>query len=310
MRIHTFDGKQYIALGDFDWLRHNLIKDIRDKYEQGQTPSAEDIGAIGAYSHIMVEILKDKLHAAHEEATDAESLREGHDRIYRRIRWEWAEDKWLICATDKTLGEEKTVYFARMDEGPNDTETPVFTDQKRKAYFFEDHYSAECRASWLRKHIDGMEKAVDNVRVEAAYLHFTDMAERLLNAIFGDEDDGHEYCIFLEPMGDGNGLLGEDNEPMGEDNGSWFSQWIKHRDDLPQGTKDWLEAAGVEPGESVPMFTGGNAPIMKFKYKGMAEKTAEKIAEMYPQFEGKLHVQIYEEMPDDRPQEDGDTDAD
>lgn len=116
-----------------------------------------------------------------------------------------------------------------------------------------------------------------------------DWAERLLNAIFGDEDDGHEYCIFLEPMG--------------EDNGSWFSQWIKHRDDLPQSTKDWLEAAGVEPGESVPMFTGGNAPVMRFKYKGMAEKTAEKIAEMYPQFEGKLHVQIYEEMPNNGPQE-------
>lgn len=103
------------------------------------------------------------------------------------------------------------------------------------------------------------------------------------------EDDGHEYCIFLEPMG--------------EDNGSWFSQWIKHRDDLPQSTKDWLEAAGVEPGESVPMFTGGNAPVMRFKYKGMAEKTAEKIAEMYPQFEGKLHVQIYEEGPNNGPQE-------
>lgn len=289
MRIHTFDGKQYIALGDFDWLRHNLIRDIRDKYEKGQSPSAEDIGAIGAYSHIMVEILKDQLHAANEEATDAKTLREGHDKIYRRIRWEWAEDKWLICATDKTLGEEQTVYFARMDEGPNDTETPVFADQKRHAYFFEDHYSAECRASWLRNHMEDMEKAVDNVRVEAAYLHFTGMVERLLNAIFGDEDDGHEYCIFLEPM-DGN-------------DGSWFSQWIKHRDDLPQGTKDWLEAAGVEPGESVPMFTGGNAQIMAFKYKGMAEKTAEKIAEMCPQFEGKLHVQIYEEMPDDGPQE-------
>ena len=284
MRIHNFDGIQYIALGDFDWLRSNLIKDIRDKYEKGQTPSAEDIGEIGAYSHIMVEVLKDQLHEAHLEATDAESLREGRDRIYRRIRAEWARDKYVICATDKTQGKEMNVFYVRTDETEDGKETPVFTDIKRKACFFEDHHTATCVLKHIQKHTEGMEQAISDIHIDPAYLHFTDLAERLLNAIFrNDEDDGHEYCIFLEPLDD-------------EDVGEWFSQWIKYRDDLPQSTKEWLEAAHVEPGESVPMFSGGNAPIMRFKYKGMAEKTAEKIAKMYPEFDGKLHVQVCEDM--------------
>lgn len=288
MRIHTFDGKQYVALGDLNHLRKNLIADIRDKYERGEdgqihmTP--EDVGQIGAYSHLMVEVLKDQLHVASEEATDAKSLRENHDRVYNRIKREWEEGKYAIVATDLTQEKPGECYFVRIDESEDgETETPVFTDMKRKAYAFEDYHDATCRLEWLKEHTKDMGAAVTNLRILPMFtLYMTNnTAKRLLNAIFGDEDDGHEYCIFLEPMGG--------------DNGSWFSQWIKHRDDLPQGTKGWLVAAGVEPGESVPMFTGGKAPIMRFKYKGMAEKTAEKIAEMYPEFEGRLHVMKYED---------------
>ena len=292
MKIHTFDGKQYIALGDFDWLRHNLIRDIRDKYEQGQTPSAEDIGAIGAYSHIMVKVLEDLLHAAHEEATDAESLREGYARIYDRMRWEWASDKWMICATDKTQDSESTIYFVRIDEDDTGKETPIFTDIKRKADFFDDYHVALCVTERLKKLTSGMDKAVSNIRIEPAYVHFTNCAKHLLDAIFGDsneESDEHEYCVFLEP--------GDDRDGM------WFSGWIKYRDDLPEGMKEWLSKADVKQGESVPIFSTIPTKLMRFKYKGMAEKTAEKIEKMYPEFAGKLHVQIYEEMPDNGPQE-------
>ena len=83
----------------------------------------------------------------------------------------------------------------------------------------------------------------------------------------------------------------------------WFSGWIKYRDDLPEGMKEWLSKADVKPGESVPIFSTISIKLMRFKYKGMAEKTAEKIADKYPEFAGKLHVQIYEEMPDNGSQE-------
>lgn len=289
MRIHTFNGKQYIALGDFNWLRQNLIKDIRDKYEKGVSSSPEDVGQIGAYSHIMVEILKDQLHAANEAATDAKSLREGHDKIYDRMRWEWAEDKWMICATEKAQGGSKSIYFVRIDDEDSEKETPVFTEIKRKAHFFDDYYDAKCMMQRLEGLTKGFEKAVCDIRIEPAWAHFTNVADRLLNAIFGDEDeeaDEHDYCIFLAPYD-------EHDAPM------WFSQWIKYSDDLPHPVKNWLGQAHVEPGESAPMFSGGNADIMRFKYKGMAEKTAEKIGKMYPELNDRLHVMVYEDAPAD-----------
>ena len=109
----------------------------------------------------------------------------------------------------------------------------------------------------------------------------------MMDAVFSEEYDGHYYCIMCEP-------LEVDDAP------SWFAEWIKYRDDLPEGMKRWLEDAGVEPGESAPMFTSGGdhrPGPMAFKYKGMAERTAEKIADMYPDLAGKLHVQICEKAP-------------
>lgn len=47
------------------------------------------------------------------------------------------------------------------------------------------------------------------------------------------------------------------------------------------------------------MFSGGNANVMRFKYKGMAEKTAEKIGKMYPKVNDRLHVMVYEDKTDD-----------
>ena len=91
------------------------------------------------------------------------------------------------------------------------------------------------------------------------------------------------YCIFLEP--------GEDCAEK-----LWFAEWIKYRDDLPAGVKEWLNEAHVEPGESVPVFGPAGKGSMVFMYKGMAEKTAEKIADKYPEFEGRLHVMPFDEV--------------
>lgn len=283
MRIHVFDGKQYIALGDLNHLRRNLIQDIRDKYERGEDEQIhmepEDVGQIGAYSHLMVEVLKDQLHAAHEAATSAASLKRLLDEVYDRIKREWEEDKYAIVATDKTQGEPKTIYFARMDEGDDGESTPVFTDERRKAEAFDDYFIAQCRLDWLKEHTKDMGAAIENLHIEGMWLVWMDgnAQKRLLDAIFG-EGDG-PWCIFLEADPDDD-----------SDVPSWFAEWIKYIDDMPQGIKDWLEQAHVEPGESVPMFSTGGGDVMTFAYKGMAEKTAEKIADMYPQFKGRLRV--------------------
>lgn len=127
-------------------------------------------------------------------------------------------------------------------------------------------------------------------RRAVAGVHEQRRADAALDAIFG-EGDG-PWCIFLEADPDDD-----------SDVPSWFAEWIKYIDDMPQGIKDWLEQAHVEPGESVPMFSTGGGDVMTFAYKGMAEKTAEKIADMYPQFKGRLRVTkrlSYEPSEDDR----------
>ena len=95
------------------------------------------------------------------------------------------------------------------------------------------------------------------------------------------------WCILLEPVGDSK-------EPM------WFSEWLKHRPDQPKHILEWLENAGVRPGESAPMFVPANRACMIFQHKGMAEKTAEKIEAWCPvDFAGKLHVMPFDEVLDD-----------
>lgn len=194
MTIHTFDGKQYIALGDLNHLRRNLIQDIRDKYERGEDGQIhmepEDVGQIGAYSHLMVEILKDQLDVAREEATDAESLRKNYDRVYDRIKREYEEDKYAIVATDKTQGKKKIVYYARTDEDESGKQTPVFTDERRKAEVFDDHFIAQCRLDWLKEHTKGMGSAIDELHIEGLWLVYmnSDAQARLLRAIFGEDE--------------------------------------------------------------------------------------------------------------------------
>ncbi len=121
----------------------------------------------------------------------------------------------------------------------------------------------------------------------------TDAERRLLRAIFGEED-GREYCVFLAPDENDRGSV-----PM------WFSEWIKYRDDLPAGMKEWLDTAHVRPGESAPIFTdaSGHLECMRFAYKDMAEHVAERIAGMYPEFKDRLVVMECEDAPDEEDEE-------
>ena len=190
MRIHNFDGKQYIALGDLNHLRRNLIADIRDKYTRGEdgqihmTP--EDVGQIGAYSHIMVTILEDELRTASVTATDPESLRRNHDEIYDRLRQEWMDGKFIIVGKDAKTGE--ALYFRKMCG--QDGDTPTFTPKKRQAMEFDDHYQATNVLHCLKEQF-GDESGLDELCVMPMYLAYMteEEAKLLLDAIFRDDDD-------------------------------------------------------------------------------------------------------------------------
>lgn len=291
MKIHNFDGKQYIALGDFDWLCHNLVKDIYDKYEKGDEGyhlSDTDMGMVSAYIHIRVEVLADKLAEARDSATDAKSLRQNYDRVYSRMRYEWAKGKYAITATDKTQEKPETIYFSRYD----DDDHPVFVgeDQRRKLLAFEEYEHAAAVLRDLTEYAEKMDEAVCDLKVVPLRHIFHSSAEqRLLNAIFGDKEPPKQrWCIMLEEDAEN-----DRPSPM------WFGEWLKHRPDQPQHILEWLESAGVKPGESAPMFCPADKGCMLFAHKGMAEKTAERIAKEYPEFDGKLHVMEYEEVDDD-----------
>ena len=313
MKIHTFDGKQYIALGDFNHLRQNLIRDIYDKYEKaedGYHLSTEDMGRVDAYTHIMTQILKDELAEAAAGAEDAGELRKNYDRVYGRIRSEWMMGKYAIVATDKTQGKPAEVYYARTDLADDgETETPVFTAEKRKARVWDDYYSASNYEKHMKELTKDMGEAICDVEAVPLYMIYTDARERLLKAIFGedyeprksnrgDAPEGCEgWCIFLEPE------EGERDEMM------WFGEWVKNREDQPQWIRDWLEQAGVKPSESAPLFKPADKGCMIFAWKNLAERTVERIEEKYPEMKGKLHVMPYEVMDTEEGEEEDDEDG-
>ena len=79
--------------------------------------------------------------------------------------------------------------------------------------------------------------------------------------------------------------------PVNEgDKTQYFSGWIKHRADMPEAMRQILIRAGVKVGESTPMFTEDFTGMLTFDYEGMAQHTANRIAECIPDFDGHLFV--------------------
>ena len=187
MKKHYFDGKQYIALGEFDHLRRNLVRDIYDQYEKdenGQIHLSEiDMGRIDAYTHIMSAIMEEEIHAA----DSPQDIKKRHEQL----RAEWMEDKFLICAKDSNNGE--TVYFRKMCG--EDGDTPTFTTQKRKAMEYDNYYHATSFLAYLKDRLD-YECGLADLRVMPLYLaYMTDEeAKKLLDAIFRDENDDGSGC--------------------------------------------------------------------------------------------------------------------
>ena len=184
MKKTTINGKWYIALGEFDHLRRNLVRDIYDQYEKDENGkihlSDVDVGRIDAYTHIMTAIMEEEVAAADRP----EDIKKRHERL----RHEWMEDKYLIVGKDTETGGN--LYFRKMC-GP-DGDTPTFTTMKRKALEYDNHYHATNFLTYLKNRLDG-ESGVADLKVMPLYLAYMTEAEakKLLSAIFrDDEDDG------------------------------------------------------------------------------------------------------------------------
>lgn len=182
MKKTIINGKQYIALGEFDHLRRNLVRDIYDQYEKdenGQIHLSEiDMGRIDAYTHIMSAIMEEEIRAA----DSPQDIKKRHERL----RAEWMDDKFLICAKDSNNGE--TVYFRKMCG--EDGDTPTFTTQKRKAMEYDNHYHATNFLAYLKDRLD-YECGLADLRVTPLYLAYMtdDEAKKLLDSIFRDDDE-------------------------------------------------------------------------------------------------------------------------
>lgn len=192
----TLNGKRYIALGEFDHLRTNLVRDIYDRYERDENGqihlSDADSGRVDAYTHIMTEIMSDELKAAHEE--NPEDLRAANQKVRDDIRAEFLDGRYMIVGGD----DEGEVYFRKMcpyvpkDDEDSGDDTPVFTSIKRLGKTWTDHYRATNYCKFLIT-----ETGIENLRVVPCWqVYMTDeQRKRLLEAIFrdtGDEDGDDE----------------------------------------------------------------------------------------------------------------------
>lgn len=182
MKKTTINGKQYIALGEFDHLRRNLVKDIYDKYEKDENGtihlSEVDMGRVDAYTHIMMAIFEEEIQAADRP----EDIKKRHERL----RQEWMDGKFLICAKDTETGEK--LYFRKMC-GP-DGDTPTFTTMKRKALEYDDYYHVTNFLAYLKDRLNG-EESISDLTITPLYLAYMTEAEakKLLDAIFREEND-------------------------------------------------------------------------------------------------------------------------
>ena len=179
----TLNGKQYIALGEFNHIRKNLVKDIYERYEKDENGqyhlSEADIGRVDAYAHIMTAIMEDEIRSA--ETPD--EIRE----IRKKLENEFLLHNYIITSNDNDTGER--IYFRKYCEPVNDDGeyTPVFTTVPRLAKTWTDYYYATIVAGSLKQRTGD-----DSIRAVPACYHLLPPGEaekRLLNAIFGDSED-------------------------------------------------------------------------------------------------------------------------
>ena len=174
----TLNNKRYIALGDLQALRLNLMADVYEGYEEGEDGEFHfndfDRGWLAALTHLMNCIMEEEL----EDATEDEVK-----EIRRRLRNEWIDGKFIIVAK----GEDGEMYY-RKHCGPEE-DTPAFTNTFRFACLFSNHYNATCMLHRLESETEGLELRITPLWVR---MMTASGAEKLLAAIFGPENEQQE----------------------------------------------------------------------------------------------------------------------
>lgn len=308
----TINGKRYISLGDFYWLRHNMILDIYDQYEKDENGeyhlSAEDETRIRAYVQIMYEILSPEL----DRYAGEEAQKTYYQKALRELRREWLNGNYIIEGKD----DGKAIYYRKMcpyapkpEDSASETEhdydegTPVFTSIRRLAEGWSDHYRASCFCDYLKSRT-----GMDSLKVVPAWMAFSDGAaeKRLLKAIFGDDyqqdgsgagqtfspdadDTSKRWCVFLESKND---------EPA-----MWFSQWMEYIPGMelpPSGPlQELFDKLRMKPGDRKPVFIDAYAgDVRLYDSKEDAATAIAELAECEPDLADRLHVMQYEVVPD------------
>jgi len=228
------NGVRYIALGEFNHLRRNMVRDVYDRYRKagdGKIHMSEfDQGYTAALNHVMTEIMYDELR-------DAESPEE-IKAMHRQVDSEFARHNFMIVAKDADSGEE--VFFRKycehIEEGE---ETPVFTNKARLARTWSDHYAATSVAKSLRR-----ETGDESIRAVPAWTRLMPAGaeKRLLAAIFG-EDKGEK-----EPEnkdGEKAGKVDYKNAwvifHIDKNDNFQFFECLQHIDDIPDFIRRYMK---------------------------------------------------------------------
>lgn len=176
MRIHTFDGKRYISLGDL-W---HFLRIEKDRAREGKAPGyindkeGERTAAYLALNHVLPALLHDEIETTCHSADDIK-------KFYSDIRSEYYRGRWVVEWKTK---DGETLYFRKWCDKPRDDEmVPVFTEKGKWVKVFDDHSSAACVVKLLEKEWD-----INDAEIKLAEIAFApeESRRRLLKAIFGE----------------------------------------------------------------------------------------------------------------------------
>ena len=175
MRIHKYDGKRYVELGELYHLFKQCIVKANEGTDCGWICSDnKDIRAAQAatVAHMFTEITADDI----EMLDTPEKIHEYH----QKIKMEFLIERYVIATTDN---EGKELYLQDFcDKVVKGEETPVFTSDWRFTWFFDDFAEAYEVAKDTKEAVDGQLK----VYIAPALRVFggDSTKSKLLNALF------------------------------------------------------------------------------------------------------------------------------
>lgn len=151
MRIHKYDGKRYVELGEL----YHLFKQCLVKADEGTAPGwmCGDNKDIRAAQKVTVSHMFNEIVAEDIETLDTP---EKIQKYHRNIKLEFLDNRYVIATTDN---EGKELYLQDFcDKVVEGEETPVFTSDWRFTWFFDDFADAYEVAKDTKEAVDGQLK--------------------------------------------------------------------------------------------------------------------------------------------------------